>query len=101
MSSLNRRSLVKLAAATATGALLPGCAPRAGVATGPAPEDDPSWLPPVSVRPERIIRTVVGHRPFRPGGFVVRADTLGAKTVIHHYGHGGGGVCDRPTRISA
>jgi D-amino-acid oxidase len=92
MRSLDRRSLITLAAATATGALLPGCRPRPGVATGPLPADDPAWLPPVWVRPDRIIRTVVGHRPFRPAGFVVRAETLGAKTVIHNYGHGGGGI---------
>jgi len=41
---------------------------------------------------ERIIRTDVGFRPFRPSGFVVRAETLGDKLLVHNYGHGGGGV---------
>lgn len=47
---------------------------------------------PVNVAPERVIRTVVGLRPFRPSGFVVRAESLGDKLLVHNYGHGGGGV---------
>ncbi len=39
-----------------------------------------------------MIRTTVGLRPFRPGGFVVRAQKLDSKTVIHNYGHGGAGI---------
>ena len=46
----------------------------------------------VQVSPDRVIRTIVGLRPFRPSGFVVRGEKLGAKTVIHNYGHGGGGI---------
>ncbi len=41
---------------------------------------------------DRIIRTVVGLRPFRPSGFVVRGEKIDSKIVIHNYGHGGGGV---------
>ena len=44
------------------------------------------------VAPERVIREVVGLRPFRSSGFLVRADSLGEKLLIHNYGHGGGGV---------
>jgi glycine/D-amino acid oxidase-like deaminating enzyme len=40
---------------------------------------------------DRIIRTTVGLRPHRPGGFNVSAEKLDAKTVIHNYGHGGAG----------
>ena len=47
---------------------------------------------PVLVSPDRVIRTVVGLRPFRPSGFVVRAERMGDKVVIHNYGHGGGGM---------
>lgn len=39
-----------------------------------------------------MIREVVGHRPFRPSGFVVRAEDLDGKTLVHNYGHGGGGI---------
>ena len=46
----------------------------------------------VKVARNRIIRTVVGLRPFRPEGFVVRAERLGNKLLVHNYGHGGSGV---------
>jgi glycine/D-amino acid oxidase-like deaminating enzyme len=49
-------------------------------------------LRPVKVAADREIRTVVGLRPFRPSGFVVRADKLGEKLVVHDYGHGGAGL---------
>ncbi|MBI4421863.1 MAG: FAD-binding oxidoreductase [Gemmatimonadetes bacterium] len=49
-------------------------------------------LAPVLVAPELVIREVAGLRPFRPSGFALRADRLDEKTVIHNYGHGGGGV---------
>jgi D-amino-acid oxidase len=46
----------------------------------------------VLVARERILRTIVGLRPFRPSGFVVRPEKLGDKLVEHNYGHGGCGV---------
>ena len=49
-------------------------------------------LTPVRVARERMIRTTVGLRPFRPSGFVVRGEKLDEKTVIHNYGHGGAGI---------
>ena len=49
-------------------------------------------LAPVDVARRRIVRIDVGLRPFRPAGFVVRSEALGEKTVVHNYGHGGGGV---------
>ena len=49
-------------------------------------------LPPVNVAAEREIRTVVGLRPYRPSGFVVRAEKLGDTLVVHNYGHGGSGI---------
>ena len=47
---------------------------------------------PVKVARNRIIREVVGLRPYRPGGFVVDAQRFGNKLLVHNYGHGGGGV---------
>ncbi len=41
---------------------------------------------------DRVVRVIVGHRPWRPSGFVVRRDELDGKHVIHNYGHGGGGI---------
>ena len=41
---------------------------------------------------DRVIHTTVGLRPFRESGFRVEPEKLGHKTIIHNYGHGGGGV---------
>ena len=49
-------------------------------------------LPRVDVSPSRVIRTVAGLRPYREQGFVVRAEPLGAKRLVHNYGHGGAGI---------
>ena len=49
-------------------------------------------LAPVDVDASRVIRTVAGLRPYRRSGFVVRAETLGEKRLVHNYGHGGAGI---------
>ena len=41
---------------------------------------------------DRVIRTTVGLRPHRDAGFVLRADKLGDKLLVHNYGHGGAGM---------
>jgi glycine/D-amino acid oxidase-like deaminating enzyme len=71
-----------------SGALtLPGCAAGVRPATARA-----ACLPRVNVAADRLIRTLVGLRPFRPAGFVVRAESFGDKTLVHNYGHGGSGI---------
>ena len=50
------------------------------------------YFAPVKVERSRLIRTVVGLRPFRREGFVVEAGRLGEKFLVHNYGHGGAGV---------
>lgn len=86
--SLDRRRLLGAGALAAGGLLLPGCTTTSArsrpVQTG--------CLPPVDVGPERVIRTVAGLRPYRAGGFVVRAEALGDKRLVHNYGHGGAGI---------
>ena len=72
-----------------TGLLLPGCATTRATTTA-APLA--GCLPPVRVAPERVIRAVAGLRPYRDSGFVVRAEPLGAKRLVHNYGHGGAGI---------
>ncbi|MCA1577035.1 MAG: FAD-binding oxidoreductase [Acidobacteria bacterium] len=47
---------------------------------------------PVNVSRDRVIREVVGLRPYRASGFVVDAEKFGNKLLVHNYGHGGGGV---------
>jgi D-amino-acid oxidase len=84
--------------ASATAGGLAGCVRRSVIpaqAAGLAPvnlPDDDCWLPPVHVSADRVIRTVVGLRPFRASGFRVEREQVGDTTVIHNYGHGGGGI---------
>jgi glycine/D-amino acid oxidase-like deaminating enzyme len=47
---------------------------------------------PVKVARNRVIREVVGLRPYRASGFMVDAKRFGNKLLVHNYGHGGGGV---------
>jgi D-amino-acid oxidase len=87
--ALARRDFLTMAGVAAVSGLLPACG------TGgrrPLVVDPRRRFVRVKVSPDRVIRTVVGLRPFRPSGFVVRAQKLGEKTVIHNYGHGGGGM---------
>lgn len=85
----NRRGLV-----TGGGAalLLGGCTTGATTRPMAALAAPPACLPRVQVDPNRVIRTVAGLRPFRPSGFVVRAEALGETRLVHNYGHGGGGI---------
>jgi len=73
--------------AGASALALPGCA--AGVRPSLARA---ACLPRVNVAADRLIRTLVGLRPFRPSGFVVRAESFGGKALVHNYGHGGSGI---------
>ena len=88
-SQLSRRRLLAAAGLAAV--------PTAGELLGPtrsdaAPARVTRPLPRVEVSPDRVIRTLAGLRPYRPSGFVVKAEKLGEKRVVHNYGHGGGGV---------
>lgn len=47
---------------------------------------------PVHVTRDRVLNTVVGLRPYRKPGFVVRTERRGEQTIVHNYGHGGAGV---------
>jgi D-amino-acid oxidase len=73
--------------AAGSAALLSGCAT---VGTRRVAGCTP--LAPVIADESRIIRTVAGLRPYRRSGFVVRAEQLGEKRLVHNYGHGGAGI---------
>jgi D-amino-acid oxidase len=75
-------------ASSSAGLALTGCA-TVGTRTRSA-ECTP--LAPVEVDASRVIRTVAGLRPYRRSGFVVRAEALGEKRLVHNYGHGGAGI---------
>ena len=83
---LDRRRFL---AASAGALALPACA-----TTTPArlATDRSGCLPPVLADRSRLIRAVAGLRPYRASGFVVRAEPLGAKRLVHNYGHGGAGI---------
>jgi D-amino-acid oxidase len=82
-TSFNRRNFLRGALATSAALM----ATRPGIAF-----DTKRHFAPVKVARDRVIREVVGLRPYRPGGFVVDAQRLGSKLLVHNYGHGGGGV---------
>ena len=88
--AMNRRTFLEVGTLTALGAALGGCAPRRVARRDLRVR--PANLAPVDLSPDRIIRTTVGLRPYRESGFLVRADRLDEKTVIHNYGHGGAGM---------
>jgi D-amino-acid oxidase len=86
---MDRRTLLKVGGMAALGVGFGGCASRAPARRALRA---PVRLAPVNVSWERIIRTTVGLRPYRPSGFVLRAEKLDSRLLIHNYGHGGGGM---------
>ena len=85
MNPTNRRNFLR--GALATSALLTVARSQA-LAAGFNAE---RHFAPVKVARNRIIREVVGLRPYRSEGFVVEAERVGAKLLVHNYGHGGAG----------
>jgi glycine/D-amino acid oxidase-like deaminating enzyme len=49
-------------------------------------------ISPVKLSRDRIIREIVGLRPYRSEGYVVAAEKMGTKLLVHNYGHGGAGI---------
>jgi D-amino-acid oxidase len=87
--NLDRRSFLRTAAAAGLGAAFAGANLRPGLVLGQKPV---RTLAPVRVSRDRIIREIVGLRPYRAEGYVVEAQRIGNKTIIHNYGHGGAGI---------
>ena len=86
---MDRRHFLRTTGFATASLAVGGCAPAFG-RTNPSPRRRVSLVP-VNVSRDRIIRTTVGLRPHRDSGFVVRADKLDEKLLIHNYGHGGAG----------
>lgn len=82
---ISRRGFLDSIAVGAALLAVPSCAHR-------TPENPIICLPKVKVAADRVIRTIAGIRPYRPGGFVVRAEPFGDKRLVHNYGHGGSGI---------
>ncbi|MBR0895071.1 FAD-dependent oxidoreductase [Bradyrhizobium tropiciagri] len=83
---LNRRTFLGsgLASAAVAGISTRLAAEGAGFADAPA-------LRPVLARADRMFRVTVCLRPFRAAGPRIEAEWVGAKYVVHNYGHGGSG----------
>jgi D-amino-acid oxidase len=90
---MHRRAFLKTGGTAVAGLAITGCLPHA--VASPAPSLPPRRrlvdLVPVDVSWDRVIRTTVGLRPYRDSGFMLAAEKLDEKTVIHNYGHGGAG----------
>lgn len=87
-----RRKILKTLGAGVTTAALGGCVPMATSRNAYQRQYSRNpWVAP-RISMENVIRVIVGHRPYRPSGFVVKSEKLDAKTVIHNYGHGGAGI---------
>ncbi len=87
---MDRRTLLKNGGLALAGLGLGGCSARS---TYHASQTRPRInLAPVHASWDRVIRTTVGLRPHRDSGFVLRADKLDAKLLVHNYGHGGAGM---------
>ena len=86
---MHRRTVLKLGGMAALGLGVPGCVTQLSPAT---PAGRPILtLPIVRASWDRVIRTTVGLRPYRPSGFVLRATKLDDTLLVHNYGHGGTG----------
>lgn len=92
--AMDRRSLIKFGSMAALGFAVEGCAPVSAAKPQLAPRAAQARrvLPVVNASWDRIIRTTIGLRPHRPSGFVLRAEKLDGKTLIHNFGHGGSGM---------
>jgi D-amino-acid oxidase len=86
MNKINRRNFLR--GALAVGSFVAVARPHAFAAGF----DDGRRFAPVRVARNRIIREVVGLRPYRAEGFVVDAERVGNKLLVHNYGHGGAGI---------
>ena len=84
----SRRSVLQAAT------ILPFLSGCANPLRGNSSNYSPSGLPlrRVRVSDELVIRTIAGLRPFRRSGFVVKAERMNDKIVVHNYGHGGGRI---------
>lgn len=91
MTAATRRRVLGAAGAGLVLAALGACASAPRVPDFSRPYSRrPLVAPRVSM--DNVIRVVVGHRPYRPSGFVVGTEVFDDKRVVHNYGHGGAGI---------
>ncbi|QRN54806.1 FAD-dependent oxidoreductase [Dyella caseinilytica] len=97
---MQRREFLRQAGATlavASTAALAGCARQTLVPAATKPplaaqlESGVARLAPIRAQTDRITGIYVCTRPFRAAGPRIEMETLGNKTIVHNYGHGGSG----------
>ncbi|MEM6413736.1 MAG: FAD-dependent oxidoreductase [Pseudomonadota bacterium] len=87
---LNRRNLIM----SGLGATVAGCVNTGRIGQLPNFSSRAygfDALKPLDVSAGNLIKITVCTRPFRPAGPRLEAETVGKKTIIHNYGHGGSG----------
>ena len=89
---IDRRTAIKTGGLALVGLRLGGCRSTSPLGDRPPRPRPARNLAPVRVSWDRVIRTTVGLRPHRASGFVLRAERLDDKTLIHDYGHAGAGM---------
>lgn len=90
--TIGRREVLRAAGSLALAGTAAACAPAPTLYTAlERPYSRKTWAAP-RVSMDAVIRVIVGHRPYRPSGFVVKKEVFDATTVVHNYGHGGGGL---------
>src|SRR5438874_832696 len=87
---MQRRTFLTAGSMAAVGFGVSACGPKS--APNVTPRRPAVNLAPVKASWDRVIRTTVGLRPHRDSGFVLKADKLDDKLVVHNYGHGGAGM---------
>ena len=90
-SQVNRRDFLRGALST-TAVMLAARSRGLPLSASRSAFDKDRHFAPVKVSRDRVIREVVGLRPYRAEGFVVEAQRVGNKLFVHNYGHGGGGM---------
>src|SRR6266536_5293463 len=87
---MDRRTFLTAGSVAAIGLGASACASR--TKSLKAVPKAPLRLAPVNASWDRIIRTTVRLRPHRDAGFMLKADKLDDKLLVHNYGHGGAGM---------
>lgn len=90
--TMRRRDVLAGAAAAGGLALAGGGAAFGQGVRAEGVRDAGQSFAPVKSSRERVIRSVVGFRPFRETGFRLERVRMGRTDVVHNYGHGGGGI---------
>ena len=89
---MNRRLAIKKGSMALVGLGLGACRTSSSLDVATERARRATHLAPVIASWDRVLRTTVGLRPHRKSGFVLRAEKLGEKLLIHNYGHAGAGM---------